>query len=29
MLYFIFKKLGREDDEVVKTNLALNSVGAS
>jgi hypothetical protein len=26
MLYFIFKKLGREDDELVKTNLTLNGV---
>jgi hypothetical protein len=28
MLYFIFKKLGREDDELVKTNPTLNDVGA-
>jgi hypothetical protein len=28
MLYSIFKKLGREDNEFVKTNLTLNSVGA-
>jgi hypothetical protein len=27
MLYSIFKKLGREDDELVKTNLMLNGVG--
>jgi hypothetical protein len=25
--YSIFKKLGREDDELVKTNLILNGVG--
>jgi hypothetical protein len=29
MLYSIFKKLGRKDDEVVKINLMLNSVGAT
>jgi hypothetical protein len=29
MSYSIFKKLGREDDELVKTNLALNGVGAT
>jgi hypothetical protein len=29
MPYFIFKKLGREDDELVKTNLMLNEVGAT
>jgi hypothetical protein len=29
MPYTIFKKLGREDDELVKTNLMLNSVGAT
>jgi hypothetical protein len=29
MLYSIFKKLGREDDELVKTNLMLNGVGAN
>jgi hypothetical protein len=29
MLYSIFKKFGREDDELVKTNLTLNDVGAS
>jgi hypothetical protein len=29
MSYSIFKKLGREDDELVKTNLTLNSVGAT
>jgi hypothetical protein len=28
MLYFVFKKLGREDDELVKNNLTLNGVGA-
>jgi hypothetical protein len=28
MSYFIFKKLGREDDELMKTNLMLNDVGA-
>jgi hypothetical protein len=27
MSYFIFKKLGREDDELMKTNLMLNDVG--
>jgi hypothetical protein len=27
ILYSIFKKLGREDDELMKTNLTLNSVG--
>jgi hypothetical protein len=27
MLYSIFKKLGRKDDELVKTNLTLNGVG--
>jgi hypothetical protein len=27
MSYSIFKKLGREDDELVKANLALNGVG--
>jgi hypothetical protein len=27
MLNFVFKKFGREDDELVKTNLMLNSVG--
>jgi hypothetical protein len=27
MSYSIFKKLGREDDELVKTNLMLNDVG--
>jgi hypothetical protein len=26
MSYFIFKKLGREDDELMKTNLTLNDV---
>jgi hypothetical protein len=29
MSYFIFKKLGREDNELVKTNLMLNGVGAT
>jgi hypothetical protein len=29
MSYFVFKKLGRENDELVKTNLTLNSVGAT
>jgi hypothetical protein len=29
MSYSIFKKLGREDDELVKTILTLNSVGAT
>jgi hypothetical protein len=29
MPYFIFKKLGREDDELVKTNLTLNGVGGN
>jgi hypothetical protein len=28
MPYSVFKKLGREDDELMKTNLMLNSVGA-
>jgi hypothetical protein len=27
MLYSVFKKLGREDDKLVKTNLTLNGVG--
>jgi hypothetical protein len=27
--YSIFKKLGREDDELVKTNLILNGVGGN
>jgi hypothetical protein len=27
MLYSIFKKLGREDTELMKTNLTLNGVG--
>jgi hypothetical protein len=27
--YFIFKKLGREDDELIKTNLMLDSVGGN
>jgi hypothetical protein len=29
MPYSVFKKLGREDDELVKTNLMLNSVGGN
>jgi hypothetical protein len=29
MLYSMFKKLGREDDELVKTNLTLNGMGAT
>jgi hypothetical protein len=29
MPYSIFKKLGREDDELVKTNLMLNGMGAT
>jgi hypothetical protein len=29
MSYFIFKKLGREDDELMKTNLMLNGVGGN
>jgi hypothetical protein len=29
MSYFIFKKLGREDEEVVKTNLTLNGMGGN
>jgi hypothetical protein len=29
MLYAVFKKLGREDDELVKTNLMLNGVGGN
>jgi hypothetical protein len=29
MPYAVFKKLGREDDELVKTNLTLNDIGAS
>jgi hypothetical protein len=29
MLYSIFKKLGREDDELVKTILMLNRVGCN
>jgi hypothetical protein len=29
MSYSIFKKLRREDDELVKTNLTLNGVGAT
>jgi hypothetical protein len=27
MSYSVFKKLGREDDKIVKTNLTLNNVG--
>jgi hypothetical protein len=29
MLYSIFKKLGQEDDELVKTNQMLNDVGSN
>jgi hypothetical protein len=29
MSYSVFNKLGREDDETVKTNLALNGVGVT
>jgi hypothetical protein len=29
MSYSVFKKLGREDDELVKTNLTLNGVGVT
>jgi hypothetical protein len=29
MLYSMFKKLGREDNELVKTNLTLNGMGAT
>jgi hypothetical protein len=29
MSYSVFKKLGREDDELVKTNLTLNGMGAT
>jgi MFS-type transporter involved in bile tolerance (Atg22 family) len=29
MSYSVFKKLGREDDELVKTNLTLNGVGGA
>jgi hypothetical protein len=29
MPYSIFKKLGREDDELMKTNLTLNDEGAT
>jgi hypothetical protein len=29
MLYSILKKLRREDDELVKTNLTLNGMGAT
>jgi hypothetical protein len=27
--YSVFKKLGREDDELVKTNLTLNGLGGN
>jgi hypothetical protein len=29
MPYSVFKKLGQEDDELVKTNLMFSSVGAT
>jgi hypothetical protein len=29
MSYSIFKKLGREDDELMKTNLTLNGMGVT
>jgi hypothetical protein len=29
MSYTIFRKLGRKDDKLVKTNLMLNSMGAT
>jgi hypothetical protein len=29
MLYFVFKELEREDDELVKTNLTLNNLGGN
>jgi hypothetical protein len=29
MSYSVFKKLGREDDKIVKTNLTLNNVGGN
>jgi hypothetical protein len=29
MPYSVFKKLGREDDELVKTNLTVNGVGGN
>jgi hypothetical protein len=29
ILYSVFKKLGREDDEIMKTNLTLNDVGGN
>jgi hypothetical protein len=29
MSYTVFKKLGRKDDELVKTNLTLNGVGGN
>jgi hypothetical protein len=29
MSYSVFKKLGREDDELIKTNLTLNGVGGN
>jgi hypothetical protein len=27
MLYSVFKEIGREDDKLMKTNLALNGMG--
>jgi hypothetical protein len=29
MMYYVFKKLGREYDELVKTNLTLNGAGGN
>jgi hypothetical protein len=29
MSYSVFKKLGREDDKIVKTNLTMNGVGSN
>jgi hypothetical protein len=29
MSYFMFKKLGREDDKLMKTNLMLNGMGGA
>jgi hypothetical protein len=29
MSYSVFKKLGRKDDELIKTNLTLNGVGGN
>jgi hypothetical protein len=29
MSYTVFKKLGRKDDELIKTNLTLNGVGGN